>query len=153
CRSSPTRSRTSSRSSASSSGRDARGGSMGRSVLAVAAVLAPLAVARAATWTIDPAHTSVQFSVRHMSVSNVRGEVTRDAGTSEPASRGPTHATIQATLAAASIDTREAKRDDHHRSADFLDAARYPTITFRSTRIEAAGEGRYRVTGDLTLHG
>lgn len=106
-----------------------------------------------ATWKIDPAHTSVQFAVRHMMVSNVRGTFGTVSGTVTGDPAKPLDAVIQVTIDAASIDTRNAKRDDHLRSADFLDVAKYPTITFRSTRIEPAGEGAYRVAGDLTLHG
>jgi polyisoprenoid-binding protein YceI len=104
-------------------------------------------------WEIDPAHSTVQFSVRHMMVSNVRGAFTKVAGTARADERDLTRSTIEATIEASSIDTREAKRDEHLRSPDFLDVAKYPTMTFRSTKITKTGEGRYDVTGDLTLHG
>jgi polyisoprenoid-binding protein YceI len=120
--------------------------------LAVLGLLVPVTVVRAERWEIDPAHSSVQFSIRHMTVSNVRGEFGTVSGTVRADGAIPS-ASVEATIDAASIDTREAKRDEHLRSADFLDVARYPTITFRSTRIEPAGEGRWRMTGDLTLHG
>ena len=110
-------------------------------------------VVPAAVWEIDPAHTSVQFSIRHMTVSNVRGEFSRVSGTVDGDETDPTHATIQASIDTASIDTRQPKRDEHLKSADFFDVEHYPTMTFRSKRIEAAGTGHYRVTGDLTLHG
>ena len=104
-------------------------------------------------WQIDPAHSSVQFSVRHMMVSNVRGAFTKVAGTVRGDEQDPTHATVEATIDTSSIDTREAKRDEHLRSPDFLDVAKYPTMTFRSKTITKTGDGRYDVTGDLTLHG
>jgi polyisoprenoid-binding protein YceI len=104
-------------------------------------------------WEIDPAHSSVQFSVRHMMVSNVRGAFTKVAGTVRGDEQDPTHATVEATIDTSSIDTREAKRDEHLRSPDFLDVAKYPTMTFRSKKIAKTGDGRYDVTGDLTLHG
>jgi polyisoprenoid-binding protein YceI len=104
-------------------------------------------------WEIDPAHSSVQFSVRHMMVSNVRGAFTKVAGTVRGDEQDPTHATVEATIDTISIDTREAKRDEHLRSPDFLDVAKYPTMTFRSKKITKTGDGRYDVTGDLTLHG
>ena len=104
-------------------------------------------------WEIDPAHSSVQFSVRHMMVSNVRGAFTKVAGTVRGDEQDPAHATVEATIDTSSIDTREAKRDEHLRSPDFLDVAKYPTMTFRSKKIAKTGEGRYDVTGDLTLHG
>jgi polyisoprenoid-binding protein YceI len=115
--------------------------------------LAVAAPVPAATWTLDPAHTNVQFSVRHMMVSNVRGEFAKVAGTVQGDATAPASAVIEATIDAASINTRDAKRDAHLKSPDFLDVAAYPTITFKSKRIEPAGEGKFTVTGDLTLHG
>jgi len=104
-------------------------------------------------WEIDPAHSSVQFSVRHMMVSNVRGAFTKVAGTVRGDEQDPTLAGVEATIDTSSIDTREAKRDEHLRSPDFLDVAKYPTMTFHSKKIAKTGDGRYDVTGDLTLHG
>lgn len=109
--------------------------------------------AGAATWEIDRAHSAVQFSVRHMMISNVRGEFGKLTGKARSDENDLTRSTIEATIDAASIDTREAKRDAHLRSPDFLDTDKYPTITFRSKRIDAAGQGRWKVIGDLTLHG
>jgi len=125
---------------------------MVRRMLVVSAV-ALSAPTLAATWQIDPAHSNVSFSVRHMMVSNVRGEFTKVSGTVEGDEKTPTQAVINATIDATSINTREAKRDDHLKSADFLDVAKYPTITFKSKRIEPSGTGQFKVTGDLTLHG
>jgi polyisoprenoid-binding protein YceI len=116
-------------------------------------MIALAAPALAATWTLDPAHTSVQFSVRHMMVSNVRGEFAKVAGTVQGDDTAPESAVIEATIDAASINTRNAKRDEHLRSPEFLDVAAHPTITFRSKRIEPAGPGKFKVTGDLALHG
>ena len=118
---------------------------------AVLACLAPV-TGRAGTYEIDPAHTSVQFSVRHMMISNVRGEFTKVSGkaTGDPAT--PTATTVEATIDAASIDTRNEKRDEHLRSPDFLDVAKFPTITFKSTKVEKAGDA-WKLAGDLTLHG
>jgi polyisoprenoid-binding protein YceI len=118
--------------------------------LALATLATP---ALAATWTLDPPHSNVQFSVRHMMLSNVRGEFTKVSGTVEGDPGAPAAATISATIDAASINTREPKRDEHLKSADFLDVAQFPTITFKSKRIEPAGSGKFKVTGDLTLHG
>ena len=120
---------------------------------AAAAALAFPAAATAATWDLDPAHTSVQFSVRHLMVSNVRGEFGKVSGTVQADEADPTRSKIEAEIDAASIDTRIEKRDTHLRSADFLDVAKYPKITFVSTKIEAAGAGHFKVSGDLTLHG
>ncbi len=113
---------------------------------------APLA-ARADTWQIDPAHTSVEFTVRHMMISNVKGQFEKTSGTVTTDGNNPTSAVIDATIDAASVDTRVAKRDAHLKSADFLDVAKYPTITFKSKKVEADGPGKWKVTGELTLHG
>jgi len=125
---------------------------MVRRMLVVSAV-ALSAPTLAATWQIDPAHSNVSFSVRHMMVSNVRGEFTKVSGTVEGDEKTPAQAVITATIDATSINTREAKRDDHLKSPDFLDVAKYPTITFKSKKIEPSGSGQFKVTGDLTLHG
>ena len=121
--------------------------------LIIAAALALSAPALAATWQIDPAHSNVSFSVRHMMVSNVRGEFTKVSGSVEGDEKAPTQAVINATIDASSINTREEKRDTHLKSADFLDVAKYPTITFKSKKIEPSGAAQFKVTGDLTLHG
>jgi polyisoprenoid-binding protein YceI len=118
-----------------------------------AVTLAIATPALAATWTLDPAHSSAQFSVRHMMVSNVRGEFGKVTGTVQGDETKPTEAVIAATIDAASINTREPKRDEHLRSADFLDVAAHPRISFASRKIEPAGNGNFKVTGDLTLHG
>ena len=121
-------------------------------IAAACSLVAPLRV-HAATWEIDPAHTSVQFSVRHLMISNVRGEFTKLGGAIVGDEANPTVARIEATIDTTSIDTRNAKRDDHVRGPDFLDTGKFPTMTFRSTKIEKAGDGKWKVTGDLTLHG
>src|SRR5256712_10150159 len=123
-----------------------------RKLLIVVALGLP-SLARAATWPLDPAHTSVQFSVRHLMVSTVRGAFGKLTGTVQVDEKDLTRSKIQATIDAASIDTRIEKRDTHLKSPDFLDVARYPTITFVSKRIEPGAPGHFKVTGDLTLHG
>jgi len=123
-----------------------------RNLLIVVALALP-SFAEAVTWNLDPAHTSVQFSVRHLMVSNVRGEFAKVNGSIEVDEKDLTHSKIQAAIDAASIDTRVEKRDTHLKSPDFLDVARYPTISFVSKKIEQAGAGHFKVTGDLTLHG
>jgi polyisoprenoid-binding protein YceI len=109
--------------------------------------------ASAATWEIDTGHSSVQFSVRHLMISSVRGEFTKFSASAVGDPTKPAEAVITATIDAASIDTRSEQRDTHLRNADFFDVAKYPTITFKSKKIEAAGAGKAKVTGDLTLHG
>ncbi len=106
-----------------------------------------------AVWNHDPAHSSVAFAVRHMMVSNVRGEFTRFSISVTTLGDKPETAQVQVSIDSDSIDTRIADRDKHLRSADFLDVEKYPTITFVSKNVEAAGGGRYRVAGDLTIKG
>ena len=104
------------------------------------------------TYELDPAHTSVHFSVRHMMVSNVRGEFGKTSGKIMFDPANPANSTVEATIDVSSISTRDVQRDGHLKSADFLDVEKFPTITFRSTRIEV-DEGGGKVTGDLTIHG
>src|SRR5512136_723542 len=104
-------------------------------------------------WEIDPAHSNASFTVRHMMVSNVRGEFTKLAGGLEVVGDDPTTAKVNVTIDAGSLNTREPKRDAHLRSADFFDVARFPTITFTSKKVERPGDGRLKLVGDLTIHG
>jgi polyisoprenoid-binding protein YceI len=103
-------------------------------------------------WQIDPSHTSVDFAVRHLGISTVRGVFNDLSGTLEATDEGVL-TSVEVTIDAASIHTRDQKRDDHLRSPDFLDAARYATLTFRSTSVTAQGTGKYLVKGDLTVRG
>jgi polyisoprenoid-binding protein YceI len=109
--------------------------------------------ANAQTWNIDPPHTAAQFSVRHLGISTVRGSFTKVSGSVQYDPANPTKTTIDATIDAASVDTRVEKRDNDLRSPNFFDAAKYPTLTFKSKRVETAGTGKLKVTGDLTMHG
>jgi polyisoprenoid-binding protein YceI len=124
-----------------------------KTALAIALAIALPVLANADTWQIDPAHTNVEFTVRHMMISNVKGQFQKTSGTITVNGNDPTSAKIDATIDAASIDTRVEKRDAHLKSPDFLDVAKYPTITFTSTKVEAEGPNKWKVTGDLTLHG
>jgi polyisoprenoid-binding protein YceI len=121
--------------------------------VAASTLVSDYAFAQPSTWTIDSAHTATQFSVRHMMVSNVRGEFANTKGTVRWDGSNLASAVVEATIDASSINTREPQRDAHLRSADFFDVARFPTLTFRSTKIEPVGAGRFRMTGDLTMHG
>ncbi len=109
--------------------------------------------AQATTWQIDSAHTATQFAVKHMMVSTVRGQFNKTTGTVTWDGQNVSSAAMNVVIDAASIDTREPARDNHLRSADFLDVAKYPTLTFKSTKTEAAGAGKARITGDLTIRG
>jgi polyisoprenoid-binding protein YceI len=104
------------------------------------------------TWNIDASHSHVEFSVRHLMISTVKGRFGEVSGKVVADDANPAGAQIEATINVASIDTREAQRDAHLRSADFFDAENFPTLTFRSTRIEKAGD-ELKVTGDLTIRG
>jgi polyisoprenoid-binding protein YceI len=122
--------------------------------LALLLSLAPFAaLAAPTTWTIDPAHSQTTFSVRHMVISTVRGEFQKIAGSVQLDEADLAHSTVEATIDAASVDTRVAARDGHLRSPDFFDVAKFPNITFKSTKVEKAGEGKLKVAGDLTIHG
>lgn len=115
---------------------------------------APQPTATAGTkWSIDPAHTSVTFGVRHMMVSTVRGEFQKVTGTVTWDPAQPEATTIEASLDVASINTREAQRDAHLKSADFLDVEKYPTIEFRSRGVGRALAGGVEIVGELTIHG
>lgn len=120
--------------------------------LTVAALLSALP-ALAQTWQIDPAHSRAQFTVRHMGISNIRGDFGAVTGTVEFDGKDVTKAKVNATVAVDSISTRVAKRDEHLKTDDFLDAANHPTMTFVSRSITPAGPGKYRMTGDLTIRG
>jgi polyisoprenoid-binding protein YceI len=124
-----------------------------KSAIALAIVVALPVLARADSWKIDPAHTNVEFTVRHMMISNVKGQFQKTSGTIATNGSDPSSAKIDATIDATSIDTRVEKRDAHLKSPAFLDVDKFPTITFKSTKVEAAGPGKWKVTGDLTLHG
>ncbi len=117
------------------------------------AVVAVPQVAGASTWAIDPAHSNAQFAVRHLMVSTVRGQLGKVSGTVNLDENDLTRSTVEAAIDANGIDTREAKRDDHLRSPDFLDTAKYPTVTFKSKKVERTSGDTYKVTGDLTLRG
>ena len=119
----------------------------------VVLALAGFSGAQAATWEIDPQHSAAHFSVRHLLVSNVRGTFSKVSGAVVIDDRNITHSSVEATIDASSIDTHEPKRDAHLKSADFLDVANHPTITFKSKKVEKAGKGKLRVIGDLTIRG
>jgi polyisoprenoid-binding protein YceI len=110
------------------------------------------AVQSRTTWQIDPAHSLVEFSVRHMMVSTVKGRFTRLSGTVLDVAEDPSLSSVQVEIEAASITTGDEQRDTHLRSADFFDAESYPAISFKSTRIEGDRDA-FKVVGDLTLHG
>lgn len=118
------------------------------------ALLALLAAPAAAQeWRIDPAHSAAQFAVRHMMVSTVRGHFGTIRGTASYNPADAAKSSITVEVDAASIDTRNAKRDAHLKSADFFDVEKHPTLRFQSRSVEPAGGGRLKLTGDLTIRG
>jgi polyisoprenoid-binding protein YceI len=105
------------------------------------------------TWTIDPTHSSVEFAVRHLMISTVKGRFPAVEGTVVLDEENPAASTAEITVQVASIDTREPQRDAHLRSADFFDVEKYPTLTFRSTGVSDVTADGFKLTGDLTIHG
>lgn len=105
------------------------------------------------TYQIDPAHTHAQFKVRHLMVSNVKGDFDKVTGTVEYDETNPTAAKINIVVDVNSISTREPQRDGHLKSPDFFDTEKFPTMTFVSTGVVKSGEDSFEVVGDLTIHG
>jgi polyisoprenoid-binding protein YceI len=109
--------------------------------------------AQAADWVFDSAHTSAQFAVKHMMVSTVRGAFSKVTGTVHLNDTDVTKSSIEATIPVDTVDTREPKRDAHLKSPDFFDVAKFPTMTFKSTKITAGQGGKLTIDGILTIHG
>ncbi len=105
------------------------------------------------TWNIDPVHTTAEFKVRHMMITNVKGHFKPVSGVIIVDEADITKSHVEASIDAASIDTREPDRDAHLRSAEFLDVEKFATLTFTSTRVTRAGQSNLEVEGDLTIHG
>lgn len=128
---------------------------MSRLVLTLAGSLVvtlPL-IAETETWQIDPNHSSAQFAVRHMAISTVRGAFTKVSGTVQYDSADVSKSSVDVSIDAASVDTRVDRRDNDLRSPNFFDVAKYPTLTFKSKHVESGGQGKLKITGDLTIHG
>jgi polyisoprenoid-binding protein YceI len=105
------------------------------------------------TWKLDPAHSLAEFKVKHMMISNVKGRFSGLSGTLSLDESDHTHSSVEASLDVATVKTGDEQRDGHLRSAEFFDAEKFPTITFKSSNIDAKGGADYAVTGELTLHG
>ena len=123
------------------------------SATALAAMLSLPAVATTSNWQIDPNHSSAQFAVRHLGLSTVRGAFTKVNGTIQLDEKDIAKSSVEVTIDAASVDTRVEGRDKDLRSDHFFDVEKYPTLTFKSTKVEQAEPGKLKVTGDLTIHG
>ncbi|MGD0831615.1 MAG: YceI family protein [Terracidiphilus sp.] len=121
-------------------------------ITGILALAAPLALAQASTWTSDTAHSEVDFTIRHLSVSNVHGRIGKVAATLHWNETDMTKSTVTATIDVGTIDTGEPARDTHLKSDSFFDVAKFPTATFESTSVVKGGSG-LTVTGNFTLHG
>jgi len=126
---------------------------MKRFALPILAALLLVGSAFAAEWTIDPMHSTVGFSVKHMMVAVVHGSFTKYTTTVDYDDENPSKSTFEAIIDASSITTGVDRRDAHLRSADFFDVDKYPSMTFKSKNVEALGDGKLKVTGFLTIHG
>jgi polyisoprenoid-binding protein YceI len=123
------------------------------SSVALAGVLSFPAAAATSTWQIDPNHSAAQFAVRHLAISTVRGAFTKVTGTIQLDDKDVSKSSVDVTIEAASVDTRVADRDKDLRSDHFFDVEKYPTLTFKSAKVEQEAPGKLKVTGDLTIHG
>jgi len=119
----------------------------------LAAALSLPAAAANSNWQIDPAHSSAQFSVRHMAISTVRGAFSKVTGSVVFDDKDVSKSTVDVTIDANSVDTRVPDRDNDLRSEKFFDVAHYPSITFKSRKVEQVAPGKLKVTGDLTIRG
>jgi polyisoprenoid-binding protein YceI len=113
---------------------------------------APTVAPTRTTWTLDPSHTLVEFTAKHMMITTVKGRFAEVEGTIVADEENPAGSEVSVTIKAASIDTRSDQRDGHLRSADFLDVEHYPDVTFRSTRLEGSKE-KFKLTCELTIRG
>ncbi len=117
--------------------------------------MSSLAIPQAATttWNIDPVHSVAEFKVKHMMISNVKGQFTSVGGTVTLNEADITQSQVEAAIEVASISTRDPQRDNHLKSPDFFDVEKFPSLSFKSTRITRAGNGELAVAGDLSIHG
>jgi polyisoprenoid-binding protein YceI len=125
---------------------------MKRSFALLAALAPALGLAEVVTWNVDSSHTQSTFTIRHLVISNVKGEFRSTTGVVKLDEADLSKSSVEAVIDAKSIHTREDKRDAHLKSADFFDVEKYPSITFKSSKVEKAGDG-YKVAGNLTMHG
>ena len=121
-------------------------------LLLAAGLTLGVAHAQKTTWKIDPSHSGIEFQIRHLGVSNVRGSFSKPTGTVMLDEKDVTHSSVEAVIDANTVSTGEEKRDEHLKSPDFFDVAKYPTLTFKSTGLTRAN-GKLQMMGDLTLGG
>ena len=122
-------------------------------VAVIAFMFSGTAIAQSTVWQLDPAHSSAQFAVRHMGISTVRGTFTKLAGTAHFDATDARNDSVEVTIETASVDTRVEMRDNDLRSDHFFDVQKFPTMTFRSTKIESVGTDKLKIIGDLTIRG
>ena len=115
--------------------------------------MTPTAASAPTTWKIDPVHTAAEFKVKHMMITNVKGQFTALTGSLSLDESDLANAHVEATLDAASVTTRDAQRDAHLKSPDFFDVEKFPTLAFTSTRVSRNSEGEIEAAGNLTIHG
>ena len=120
---------------------------------ALSAILTIPAAAATSTWQIDPAHTAAGFAVKHLMISTVRGQFKGITGTVTWDDQDVSKSSVDVTIDANTVDTSEPMRDKDLKSEKFFDVAKYPTITFKSKKVEAVSAGKVKITGDLTIHG
>jgi polyisoprenoid-binding protein YceI len=108
---------------------------------------------KVSTWNVDPVHSVVEFKVKHMMISNVKGQFTGVSGVLTSDESDVTKSRVEAKIDASTINTRDPQRDTHLKSADFLDVEKYPALTFQSTSVKRTGADEGTVTGELTIHG
>jgi polyisoprenoid-binding protein YceI len=113
----------------------------------------PVTPATLTTWNIDPAHSAAEFKVKHMMISNVKGKFSGLSGALTLDEADPTRSTAEASIPLATLSTGDDQRDGHLKSADFFDAEKFPTLTFKSLGVHATAPGELEVTGELTMHG
>ncbi len=111
------------------------------------------ALAQSTTWQVDTAHTNAQFAVKHLGVSTVRGQFAKTTGQVQLDEKDITNSQVEVTIDTTTVDTRNENRDKDVKSPNFLDVANFPTMTFKSKKVIAAGPGKLKIVGDLTLHG
>jgi len=126
---------------------------MKKLIVSLLSLVPALALATPTTWNLDPSHSQVGFGVKHLVISNVRGAFSKYEGKVVLDEADVTKSSVAATIDVNSLDTRVADRDAHLKSPDFFDAAKYPSMTFKSNKVAKAGQDKLIVTGDLSLHG
>lgn len=121
-------------------------------ILGLTVIASPVLRAQPVSWRIDPLHSSAQFSVRHMMISTVRGQFGGVKGTVLFDPKNPAASSVEATIDCSTVNSGEVKRDADLKTAEFFDVKKYPVMTFKSKKVDVAGAGKLKVTGDLTIN-